>query len=551
MTSHVQSKLRHLFASAWCSAILCCGSVVLGDDSLFGEPPIPGQSSDRPIRLTIPEMKHASFAPMHESLLPPLSEAIETPQELPHLLPLATPDNPQSKAWEDEPLPSLDEELWQHGGSYIYAPEGDRLGFPCKDEHTDYEMLRLPEDYIDPEPFTLFTQFEGEGPIKQYSLDWFGPGAYNWEPRFVAYGGYQASAIAYKQGNTRSDGLGHQLLVDLDLRLTGTERFHVQFRPIGKDNTGGSYYRFSDPAGYIDNSTGVPQRFWFEGELHSMFSGFMSPFAVRDVHMVGGKFPFQLHNQLLMNDEILGTVINKNTLFVGNTSNINIQAIYAASDVDNVADDNSRMYGTNFSIDYERVFYEASYLFVETPDAPGRDQHFAAVSRTKFHGRFNYATRALFKFGDEAGTGSGELFVLESNYTLLMPAHPLGIEFGVAYCNVFYATDGWNSAGGGNFNRLRAAFDVNPLVAISSGSSLGENYGASLGIQLFRHHEDESIAPEIAFQSPNGDLVYGFGLRYQRKTSKRTFFEVLGIVNLSDTESLRRDGVFVSETILF
>ncbi|QDU76098.1 hypothetical protein Pan97_31430 [Bremerella volcania] len=550
MMARRQSILQQLLASTWCSAILCCGSVVLGDESLFAEPPASGPG-ERLVRLSIPHVEYTNIGPIHEWLLPPLAEPIETPLETPHLLPLATPENANSKAWKDEPLPPLDEELWEHGGSYLYAPEGDRLGWPCEDEHADYELLRLPEDYIDPEPFTLFTQFEGEEPIKQYSLDWFGPGAYNWEPRFVAYGGYQVSAIAFKQGNTRNDGLGHQLLVDLDLRLTGTERFHLQFRPIGDGNTGGSYYRFSDPAGYIDNSTGEPQRFWFEGELHSMFSGFMDPFAVRDLHMVGGKFPFQLHNQLLMNDEILGAVINKNTLFVGNTSNVNIQAIYAASDVDNVADASSRMYGTNVSVDYKKVFYEGSYLYVETPDAAGRDQHFAAISRTQFHGRLNYATRALFKFGDEAGTGSGELFVLETNYTYLMPAHPLGIESGVAYCNVFYATDGWNSAAGGNFNRLRAAFDVNPLVAISTGTSLGENYGASLGIQLFRHHEDESIAPEIAFQTPNGDFVYGFGLRYQRKTGKRTFFEVLGVLNLSDNEALRRDGVFVSETILF
>ncbi len=541
-----QLNLSCTFAAAWCAAVLCSCVSLKADETMFTLPPLPGQV-DRPMPTIPVSYRQPSVAP-----IPPPVEALDTPAAKPKLLPPTVPDTSgNTTPWEDEPLPPLDEELWQHGGSYIYSPEGDRLGWPAEDPHADFELLRLPEDYVDPEPFTLFTQFEGEEPIKQSPLHWFGPDAYNWEPRFVAYGGYQFSAIAFKQGNTRSDGLGHQLLVDMDLRLTGTERFHVQFRPLGEGDTGGSYYRFSDPAGYVDNSTGVPQRFWFEGELHSIFSGFMDPFAVRDIHMVGGKFPFQLHNDLLMNDEILGLAINKNTLFVGNTSNINIQGIYAASDVENVADDNGRMYGTNVSVDYEREFYEATYLFVETPDAPGRNQHFAAISRTKFHGQFNYAGRALFKFGDEAGTGSGELFVLETNYTYLTPAHPFGIEFGVAYCNVFYATEGWNSAAGGGFNRLRSAFDVNPLVSISTGNNLGENYGASLGVQLFRHHEDESIAPEIAFQTPNGDLVYGFGLRYQRKTTKRSFFEVLGVLNLSDTPSLRRDGVFVSETILF
>lgn len=552
MTQTLMTKLRRAMASAWCALVFACVSPLSADEGIFAPPPLPGQT-DPPPQLPVDKHQLVKFGrPNPTGVLPPPLETLQKSFDEPVLLPPTKSDfGDQNRPWKDEPLPPLDEELWQHGGSYIYTAEGDRLGWPDDDAHAQDSLLRLPEDYVDPEPLTLFAQFEGEEPIKNSIFHWFGPGAYDWEPRFVGYGAYQASAIAYKQGNTRSDGLGHQLLLELDLRLTGTERFHVQFRPLGEGNTGGSYYRFSDPAGYIDNSTGVPQRFWFEGELHSIFSGFLDPFAVRDVHMVAGKFPFQLHNQLLMNDEILGLAVNKNTIFLGNTSNINVQGIYAASDVDNVADANSAMYGTNISIDYKRVFYEASYLYVNTPDAPGRDQHFAAISRTQFHGKFNYAGRALFKFGDEAGTGSGELFVLETNYTHHMPAHPLGIEFGVAYCNLFYSSAGWNSAAGGNFNRLRSAFDVNPLVAISSGTQLGETYGASLGMQFFRHHEDESIAPEIAFQSPNGDLVYGLGLRYQRKTGKRTFLEVLGLWNISDNEALRRDGVFVSETILF
>ncbi|WP_147274149.1 hypothetical protein [Bremerella cremea] len=550
MTKHVTPTFLCRLAQSCCVAWMCVASVQ-AEESLFPSPPLPGQENpllqvqfndglqllpsiqDEVKRRKLPRMNPSSEAAM---------EMVST------TVPRPTPKKP----WDDEPLPPLEEELWQHGGSYLYAPEGDQLGWPDSTYDTGYELLRLPEDYVEPEPFTLFTGFLGEEPIKQYPLlHWFGPSAYNWEPRFVAYGSYQASAIAYKQNQTRSDGLGHQLIVDLDLRLTGTERFHVQFRPLGEGSTGGSYYRFNAPAGYIDNSTGAPQRFWFEGELHSIFSGYFDPFSVRDLNIAVGKFPFLLQNQLLMNDEVLGLALSKNTLFIGNTSNVNIQGIYAPSDVDNVADANSRMYGISAFVDYKKIFYETSYLFIETPDAPGRNQHFYAIARTALYGQLTCTGRALFKFGDEAGTGGGELYVLETNYTQAFPNHPLGIELGVGYCNLFYATEGWNSAAGGGFNRLRAAFDVNPLVGISTGMTLGENYGAAVGMQFFRHHEDESIAPEFAFQSLNGDAIYGLGLRYQRKTGKRTFFEVLGLVNFSENAALRRDGVFVSETILF
>ena len=544
------SSLIRQFGKSCVCGLFAVGAVAHADDGFFSSPPLPGHAS-RPVKFQQDNDPHL-FPPVDQQQrkrrLPRFDKSSEAD---PHMVSKMLPPV-EKEPWENEELPPLEEELWQHGGSYLYCPEGDHLGWPANDTEADYDVLRLPEDHVDPEPFTLFSQFLGEDPVKQHPfLHWFGPCAYNWDPRFVAYGSYQASAIAYKQNKTRNDGLAHQLIVDMDLALTGTERFHVQFRPIGKGSTGGSYYRFSDPEGYVDNSTGAPQRFWFEGELHSMFSGFVDPFAVRDVNIAVGKFPLLFQNQLLMNDEVLGLAVSKNTLFVGDTSNVNVQAIYAPSDVNNVADDNSRLYGVSAFVDYKKVFYETSYLFVETPDAPGRNQHFYAIGRTALYGQLTCTGRALFKIGDDAGTGSGELYVFESNYTQVFPTHPLGIEFGVAYFNAFYSTSGWNSAGGGGFNRLQASFDVNPLVALSTGMTVGEDYGASFGIQFFRHHEDESIAPEFAFQAPDGDAVYGLGLRYQRKTGNRTFFEVLSLVNFSDNPTLRRDGVFVSETIVF
>lgn len=465
--------------------------------------------------------------------IPPLPESIDTP-------------NPT----DDIELPPLEEELWNHGGSYLYCPEGDHLGWPTEADHDHYEYLRLPENFVAPLPLTYFAQFLGNDPIKVWDLTWF-RGYNNWEPRFVGYGSYEIVGLAYRQGTNRQDGIGHQLIADFDLQLTGTERFHLQFRPIGKGNTGGSYYRFNDPAGYIDNSTGEPTRYWFEGELASMFGGYFSPFAVRDIFVTAGRFPFALHNGLLMNDEMLGVVVNKNTILLGNISNINVQGIYAATDVNNTADPDSGLFGVNVSADYNRVFHEFSALSLNAPDAPGRNQQFLAYSRTKFYGPVTLTGRAMFKFGDEAGIGAGQLFVLESNLTRYFDHEVLGIDHCVYYCNAFYARDGWNPAGSGNYNRLRTAFEVDPLVQIASGRQVGPNAGVALGVQYFRHHEDESIIPEIAFEAPTGDPVWGLGLRYLRKTSERSFFEALGVINFSETEIYRRDGISISETIIF
>ena len=433
----------------------------------------------------------------------------------------------------------------------MYAPEGDRLNWPPEcDLHHD--VLRLPESWQPPVPLEGCAQFLGADPIViRPKLKWPGCGGYYWEPRFVGYGEYQLFGLAFEDGLGERYAVGHQLLVELDLRLTGTERFHVQWRPVGRENTGGSYYQFNDPAGYVSNAAPTPDRYWFEGEIHSIFSAWLNPFKAADYHFVAGRFPFALHNNLLMNTDLLGVAVNKNTIFLGDLSNLNVQVFAAREDVAAYTDAVAGVYGVHLTADRRHAFCEATYAYVTHERDSSRNQHFAAFSRTQFYGPWTLAVRALFKWGDEGGRGDGQLVVVETNRTHYFDHRPLGIEYGVCYCNAFAANEGWNPISGGNFNRLHTAFEVNPLTAISAGAPLSDTWGVAAGVQFFRCHEDQSLAPEIAYQQPRGEPVFGVGLRYQRKTSTSTFFELLGTANFSDDPRFDRRGVFVAETIVF
>lgn len=479
-----------------------------------------------------------------ESTTPPLDSAVS--QTTWHGFPPVPP--PPDGQVEETPVV---EELWEHGGSYLYQPEGDRLGYGEHAEHS--ELLRLPDETPTPRPWTAFQDFLGADPIGEHpQLHWPGPGGYAWEPRFVAYGSYQVFGILNEQGDQRRDGIGHQLLVDLDLRVTGTERAHMQFRPLGRRNSGGSFYQFSDPPGYVDNSTAEPDRYWIEGELHSLCGAWLDPFAVRDIHVVAGRFPVLLHNTLLINDDVLGVAINKNTLFVGPLSNVNLQALLLFEDVNTYSDSDSRMYGLNAFVDHQRAFYELSYAFVDNDARADLDLHYIAMSRTALYGPWNLAVRGLYKFGSRQAGGNAQLLVLESNRTVLLEQDVCGVHELVWYANAFGATSGWTSISGMNFDRLRASFEVNPLVQLSAARQfLPETWGVSGGVQMFRHHQDESLTPEIAFQSLGGTAVWAVGCRYLRKTGSRTFFEVLGVANFSDDHALDREGLFVAHTILF
>ncbi len=461
----------------------------------------------------------------------------------------------------DEPLPPLAEELRLHGGSYLYEPEGgDRRLAPSHHSedgsHDHSQHLRLSEGYRKPRPLTAFQKFLGSDAVHpRYGMQWFGEEGFQWEPRFVGYGSYEMFAIVLEEGGRRQDGIGHQLLIDLDLQLTGTERIHMQFRPLGKKNSGGSFLRLNDPMGYNDNSTLIPDRWWAEGEFYSIFSGlFDDPFPARDYHFVAGKFPFSLHNSLLINDDITGIAINKNTILWDPLSNLNLQAFYGFDDVDAFAGVASDVAGINATADYRHVFIEATYAHLQHSRDSGRNADYVAGSVTNFFGPLSLAGRALAKFGDESGRGDGQLYVLESNYTRTFEdrfACALGLESGVFYANIFKATSGWNSISGGNFDRLRSTFAVDPLVSIARARNPDDTVGGALGMQLFRHHEDESIVPEIAYEEPNGTPVWGLGLRYLRKIGRRTYLDANGVWTRSSDRSLEREGVFLSTFIVF
>lgn len=453
-------------------------------------------------------------------------------------------------------LPPLEEELQRHGGSYLYQPS-DVTDPPLhfQDPHAE-PILRLPEDWQEPQPICSNPlDYLGPGLICwSPGKSWFGCNPYMWEPRFVLHGAYEAFGAFYEENDLRRDGLGHQLWVDLDLQLTGTERFHVQFRPIGEENSGGSFWQLNDPQHYFDNSTGVPQRWWFEGELQSLFGPWRNDERHQlDVNFTVGRFPFRLHNGLLMDDEITGFVLGKNTITSLPFSNLNIQAFYAIDEVDSLPS-GADLLGVNLTADYRHVFLEATYARLNRTRSQDFSANYLAFSATKFFGPLSVAGRTMYRFGDDSSIGDGNLQVIETTYNRI-PSHYIecltGIEQTVSYINLFYSSENWTTIAGGNIDRIRNAFAVNPLLELAAGGPPAERYGVAVGSQLFRHHQDESFIPECAYEQVSGESVVGVGLRYRRKLTSRQFLELRGIKNWSDSVPLRREGVFASTTIIF
>ena len=446
-------------------------------------------------------------------------------------------------------LPPLERELAEKGGSSLYVPEGDAVASGFAQSLTHHPTLRLPESWQEPQPFTLGPPYLGTGPIQLFGR-WPGVDGYAWEPRFVQSGSYQVFGLGIHQGGRDQVAVGHQLLLDFDLRLTGTERFHVQYRPIGREGSGGSYYQFTRPSGYVDASTAEPSRYWFEGELASMFGGYVSPFARADITVTAGKFPFAAHNFLLINDELLGVMLSQDNLTVGTLSNINLQGFYFFNDVSAPYPEDGGAVGVHASVDHRGAFHELTYVYWGL-QAGSAGVHHAAFSRTQMLGAYTLAARVLLKFAPADRFGDGQLYVLEANREIDLGWHPLGWEPHFVFANAYLATPGWRSIAGANFNRLQTAFEVNPLVSIAAGLQPDDRWGLTGGVQCFRDHEDTSLTLEVAVENIRDKVAWGAGMRYQEKLSARTWWELLAIANASDDPTRDRLGAFASWFILW
>jgi len=112
-------------------------------------------------------------------------------------------------------------------------------------------------------------------------------------PALAVYGDWR-TAVAYNNNNGKDIAqIATRLNLDVDLKLTGTERIHAFFTPLQRNNR---FTRFEFGGGGGDGKlTGEfdfrPQTLFFEGDLGSVTSGFSGSAASFDLPFTVGLFP--------------------------------------------------------------------------------------------------------------------------------------------------------------------------------------------------------------------------------------------------------------------
>jgi hypothetical protein len=359
-------------------------------------------------------------------------------------------------------------------------------------------------------------------------------------PGLSIYGDWR-TAIAYNQNNGDDIAqIATRLNLDVDLKITGTERLHAFFTPLQDD---AKFTRFEFGGGGVDDEKFTlefdpnPQTLFFEGDIGALYAGASGEQADFDLPFTVGLFPLFLQNGIWANDAILGGAFtlpalnsaalglsNFDVTFFAAFDNVNNQAVVAdvASRNNNIAN----VYGVTAFIDAFDGYIETGYGFVD-----GRDEqedlqtHFltAAYSR-RYYNTLSNTTRLFGNFGD-GEDNDGFAIISENSFVTSLPSTLL------PYANFFLGVGApqplVDGNGAGILKNVGINFETDALTGFPKLDDTGSNtYGGALGLQ-YLFNLDQQLVFEVATVQPYGNPIvgtadpqYAVGMRYQIPLSK-------------------------------
>jgi hypothetical protein len=361
-------------------------------------------------------------------------------------------------------------------------------------------------------------------------------------PGLSIYGDWR-TAVAYNSNNGKDIAqIATRLNIDVDFKITGTERIHAFFTPLQKNN---KFTRFEFGGGdgndrFNDEFDGNPQTLFFEGDFGSLYSGFSGTEASFDLPFTVGLFPLFLQNGTWANDAILGGAITlpaRNSRKLG-LPNYDITFFAAFDNVDNAgilgADrkHDANIFGATTFIDAFGGYIEAGYGLVQGRDElDGLQTHFLTGAYTRrWFNTISNSTRVFANFGN-GKDDEGVAIISENSLVTSLPSTLIPYaNFFVGFGNPQPLVDGFNA---GLLKNVGINFETDALTGYPKLNDTGSNaWGGAIGLQ-YLFNLDQQLVFEVAMVQPFGDPIpgigvadpqYAFGVRYQIALTRAWLF---------------------------
>ena len=268
------------------------------------------------------------------------------------------------------------------------------------------------------------------------------------EPQLTMYGDLR-TAVAYNDNGAAELGqIATRLNLDIDLKLTATERVHAFVRPLD----GGNRFTRCEFSG--DNDEGCEleidgniKALFFEGDVGAIASGFSDQYSDFDLPFSFGLMPLLFQNGVWVEDAFTGfafSIVGKNsraldisnmdvTFFAG-FDKVTTNAMVNAAGVR--ADHSANVYGLAFFADAMQGYWELGYGYIDAEDdLDALDYHnFTIAFSRRYGGKVSNSVRVIWNTGQDgiagqARTADGLLLLVE---TSLVSSSPLTL---VPYLN--------------------------------------------------------------------------------------------------------------------
>ncbi len=352
-------------------------------------------------------------------------------------------------------------------------------------------------------------------------------------PQLIVFGDFRSAYANNDLGTDTTSQVAFELNIDVDFRLTATERFHMFISPLDR---GGQNMRWLVDEHTFRSELDPDVEFgYFEGDLGALWGGFIGQTLPFDLPVAMGVIPLFNQNGVWMEDAFLGVAATIPARNSGrwDISNMDITFFAGFDEIISPAfegnDDVAKMYGVANFIEALGGYIELDYAFLEDRDtARDRSYHNIGMAYTRRYGRFvSNSARVIINAGQSTAggpnTADGLLLLLENS---LITSHP---QTFVPYLNLFAGFDRPQSAAraagaGGVLKNTGILFESDGMTGYPTLDATGnEAWGGALGLNILTPGWTQQLILEMAFlqtMDDDPDRVaagnqYGLGARYQ------------------------------------
>ncbi len=360
--------------------------------------------------------------------------------------------------------------------------------------------------------------------------------------QFTVYGDMRLSATSLGESDST---LSADMNLEIDWKLTGTERIHLTLSPL-RDEDAGEFTRIESINDEDESNTELnfkAEGLFFEGDIGSITGGYSDEPHSWNMPIAFGKMPLVFQNGYFLDDAITGVafaVISRNSPKL-NISNYDISLFAGFEDVEQAfPDDSSSAVGVSAYLDATSGHWE---LNAGSSTSDIVDFTSIAVGFTRRYGNWlSNSVRILNSSGsftDDAPADqadellSGTLLVLENS---LITSKPSTL---IPYLNLFAADGSPQQLAGKNniLDKVGITFESNPVTLFSgidpvarnnAGLALGLEYLFSLDQQFIIELGYSDVLDDKDTDSPAQitDTNLALGLRYQKNINTAWAYKV-------------------------